>query len=56
MLNCFFYNRIVTGLQLAQAAVFSFPLFPDVSRCERFGCLGAAAAAPFRGLASAGLT
>ncbi|KIY98956.1 hypothetical protein MNEG_9005 [Monoraphidium neglectum] len=30
MLNCFFYNRVLTGLQLSQAAVFSFPLFPDV--------------------------
>jgi hypothetical protein len=30
MLNCFFYSRVLTPLQLSQAAVFSFPLFPDV--------------------------
>ncbi len=32
MLNCAFYSRILTALQLSQAAVFSFPMFPDVSR------------------------
>ena len=31
MLNCFFYGRVLTPLQLSQAGVFSFPLFPDVS-------------------------
>ncbi|GBF93051.1 hypothetical protein Rsub_05662 [Raphidocelis subcapitata] len=45
MLNCAWYNRVLTGLQLAQAAVFSFPLFPDVPQMVAVIAADAAAAA-----------
>lgn len=43
ILNCFFYSRVLTPLQLSQASVFSFPLFPDVSRRGAWGGGGAGA-------------
>ncbi|GBF90314.1 hypothetical protein Rsub_02420 [Raphidocelis subcapitata] len=46
LLECFCYGRVLTPVQLARAAVFSYPLLPDITTMVSVCCEDAASSSP----------